>query len=244
MNATYPKTFDLFQVQVQLVPYVSTDLRMVELTTLDATARDILQEDIPYRRLDADYFIWIEQTVAQVQKAHSQGRIPHKAYSGLMNRYRGIQKWTEDNISKKDLKAAKKRSSLAKYSPPQTTRKEESEPEFQNGTSDDPRPYLYPAGGVWEYTVPIDPEVIKIIDSIRVEAMSKGWSEASLYQNRGHFIAGKWYGLICVLDKTDKIERIDEDIIYIRTFKGSAIPPEGEIVKFPNLDYEEPHASR
>jgi len=238
MIATHTQTFDLFQEQVQLVPYVSTDLRMVELTAPDVTSRDIIREDIPYRRLDADYFVWIEQTVSQVQKAHAQGRIPQKAYSGLMNRYRVIQKWTEDNICKKDLDAARKRSSLAEYSPPQANRKEESEPESRRDASVDPRPYLYPTDGVWEYTVPIDPEVIKIINSIRDEALSKGWSEAALYQNRGHFIAGKWYGLICILDKTDRIEKIDEDIIYIRTFKGSAVPPEGEIVKFPNLNYE------
>ena len=106
------------------------------------------------------------------------------------------------------------------------------------------RSYRYPDDGHWEYTVPIDPDVVRIIDSIRDEALSKGWSEASLYQNRGHFIAGKWYGLICILDKTDQISRIDEDIIYIRTFKGSAIPPEGEIVKFPNLNYEERNADK
>jgi hypothetical protein len=106
------------------------------------------------------------------------------------------------------------------------------------------RSYRYPDDGHWEYTVPIDPDVVRIIDSIREEALSKGWTEASLYQNRGHFIAGKWYGLICILDKTDRIETIDEDIICIRTFKGSAVPPEGEIVKFTNLDYEERNANK
>ena len=98
------------------------------------------------------------------------------------------------------------------------------------------KPYQYPVSGHWEYTVPIDPEVIKIIDSIKNEALSKGWTEASLYQNRGHFIAGKCYGLVCILDKTDLIEKIEKDLIYIRTFKGSAVPQEGEIVKFPNLN--------
>ncbi len=152
-----------------------------------------------------------------------------------MAQYRIIKKWIEDNFSKKELNAAQRRSTLAEYDPPQSVKIEKPKPESKKDTL--PEPFLYPAGGHWEHTVPIDPDVVKIIDNIRDEALSKNWAEASLYQNRGHFIAGKWYGLICMLDKTDKIIKIDSQYIHIRTFKGSMIPPEGMMVKFENPNY-------
>ena len=226
------QTIGLFQKQMQLVPYVSPDLKFIELPISENHHQDVIREGVTFRRLDADYFVWIEQTVTLVQKAHARGRIPQKAYSGLMNRYRVVQKWIEANISRKVLIAARKRSNLAEYSPPQAVGKEKPQPE-----SPKPRPYLFPVGGVWEHTVPIDPAVVKLVDAIRDEALSKGWTEASLYQNRGHYPAGKWYGLVCVLDITDRIEKIDDQSIHIRTFKGAAIPAGGEIVKYPNQNY-------
>ena len=230
----------LFQQElVQSIPYVSTDLRMIELSKPKARLQDMVIDGITYRRLDAQYFVWIEGRMRVAQNAVQKGRLTEYALQALTSRFEPISDWVNENIDDRSLAAARKLFESSSYNPPAAALPKptkNSEPEL-------PKPYLYPGTGQWEYTVPIDPEVVKIIDSIRDEAISKGWSEAALYQNRGHFIAGKWYGLICILDKTDKIERIDEDLIYIRTFKGSAVPPEGEIVKFPNLEYEERHAS-
>ncbi len=225
----------LFQQElVQSIPYVSTDLRMIELTTRDARNQDMLIDGTTYRKLDAQFFIWIEGRMELAEKAAQNGKISDDAIQALLSRFQQIKDWVDENIDERNLSAARRLFESSNYSPPPAAL---PKPEPA-------KPFLYPTTGNWQYTVPIDPEVVKIIDSIRDEALSKGWSKATLYQNRGHFIAGKWYGLICILDKTDRIERIDGDIIYIRTFKGSAIPPEGEIVKFPNLEYEERHASR
>jgi len=225
----------LFQQElVQSIPYVSTDLRMIELNTREARQQDMVVDNTSYRRLEAQYFVWIENRMELARKAAQNGKISNEALRSLLTRFQQIKDWVDENIDSSNLVAVRRLFESANYSPPPAALSK-PEPAQQ---------YLYPATGHWEYTVSIDPEVVKIIDSIRDKALSKGWSEASLYQNRGHFIAGKWYGLICILDKTDRIERIDEDIIHIRTFKGSAVPPEGEIVKFPNLEYEERHASK
>jgi len=224
----------LFQQElVQYIPYVSTDLRMVELTARDARRQDMIIEGTNFRRLDAQYFVWIERRVELARNAAKDGNISDKALQNLMSQFRQIKDWVDENIEDRYLSAARKLFENTSYTPPPAALPKPKviiEPEPV-------RSYRYPDDGHWEYTVPIDPDVVKIIDSIRDEALSKGWSEASLYQNRGHFIAGKWYGLICILDKTDLIEKIDNDLIYIRTFKGSAVPPEGEIVKFPNLNF-------
>ena len=232
---THSQTVNLFQEDTQLIPYVSTDLKILNHTISNSQNRDIVHAGTSFRRLDADYFIWISQAVDKIEKAYSQNRIPQKAYAGMIAQYRIIKKWIEDNVSKKDLNAAQRRSTLAEYAPPQSVKIEKPKAESPKATLQEP--FLYPVGGHWEHTVPIDPEVVKIIDAIRDEALSKNWAEASLYQNRGHFIAGKWYGLICMLDRTDKIQKIDSKHIHIRTFKGSAIPPEGMMVKFENPNY-------
>ncbi len=237
----------LFQQElVQTIPYVSTDLRMIELSTRQARQQDMVINGISYRRLDAKYFVWIEGRMKLAQNAVHNGRLTEVALHSLTTRFEPIKDWVAENIDSRNLVAVRKLFENTNYSPPPAALPKPKEILKTNEDSkpESAQPYLYPTTGHWEYTVSIDPNVVKIIDSICDEAISKGWSEASLYQNRGHFIAGKWYGLICILDKTDRIERIDEDIIYIRTFKGSAVPPEGEIVKFPNLEYEERHASR
>ena len=234
------------QERVQCIPYVAIDLKMIELTSKEAKQQDILLDDTSYRRLDAQYFVWIERRMELAQKAMQNGKISNEALQALISRFQQIKEWVEENIGDESLSAARNLFESTNYSPPPAALPKPKVIDKSNeSTKSEPvLTFLYPPTGQWEYTVPIDPEVVKIIDSIREEAMSKGWTEASLYQNRGHFIAGKCYGLICILDKTDRIERIDEDIISIHTFKGSAVPPEGEIVKFPNLEYEERHADK
>ena len=225
----------LFQQElVQQIPYVSTDLRMVELTARGAKCQDMIIEGTSYRRLDAQYFVWIERRIELARNAAKDGKISDEALQNLMSQFLQIKDWVDENIENRFLTAARNLFENASYRPPPAAL-----PKPKVVIEPEPfRSYRYPENGHWEHTVPIDPDVVKIIDSIRDEALSKGWTEASLYQNRGHFIAGKWYGLICILDKTDQIENIDEDLIYIRTFKGSAVPPEGEIVKFPNLNFK------
>jgi len=237
----------LFQMeQIQSIPFVSTDLRIIELARSKAKKRDIVIEGTTYRKLDAQYFLWIEDRMRLAEKAVQNGKMSEIAFQALNTRFEPIKEWITENLDVQAVATAKKLFKNYGYDPPPAALPKPKEMDKSCGDNDhQPKPsapYLYPKTGNWEYTVPIDPDVVKIIDSIRDEAMSKGWSEAALYQNRAHFVASKLYGLICMLDKTDVIERIEEDIIYIRTFKGSAIPPEGEVVKFPNLEYEERHA--
>jgi len=160
MFLSLTQTTDLFQKQVQLVPYVSTDLKLLEQPASNSQSRDIVHGGVSFRRLDADYFVWIEQTITQIQKAHTQGRIPQKAYSDLLSRYQVIQKWIEVNISKKDLNAARKRSALAAYNPPPAARPTPVQPKSNAISPRESAPHLYPAEGFWEHTVPIDPEVV------------------------------------------------------------------------------------
>ena len=231
------------QELVQLVPYVSTDLRWVDVTEPNAQRRDLLIDGIWYRRLGAQYFMWIERRVELARKASLQGKISDAALDSLLVRFQKIKIWIDENLSSENLKAAKRLAGNSSYDPPLSATpppkpmvNQETKVTHNSKKSES---YRYPAGGVWEHSVPIAPAVVKLVDAIREEALSKGWTEASLYQNRGHYPAGNWYGLVCLLDITDRIEKIDNQFIYIRTFKGAAVPSGGEIVRFLNPNFEE-----
>ena len=247
MKANFSQSMLFRQEQVQLIPFVATDLRMVELTASEANQRDAAINGVTYRRLDAQYFVWIERQMDRAEKARVAGKLSAVALTILQERFAPIKSWVAENLDQHSIEAARKLFATAGYEPPKSA---QSKPVLQpNGEHHQlgrqqpihqelPSVYLYPPDGNWEYTAKVDPGAVKLIDAIRDEALSKGWTMATLYQNRGHFIAGKWYGLICVLDSTDVIVSVEPEFITIRTFKGSAIPPEGEIVQFPNLRWE------
>jgi len=230
-----------------MIPHVTTDLRMVDLTASEAKQRDIVIADLTYRRLDAQYFVWIERQMDRADKAKAAGKLSAESFTVLQERFAPIKSWVAENLGQHILEAARKLFATAGYEPPKSAQpKPVRQPNGEGHQLGRQQPemnaakgFRYPPDGNWEYTSKVDPGAVKLIDAIRDEALSKGWTMASLYQNRGHIIAGKWYGLICVLDSTDVIVSVDSEFITIRTFKGSAIPPEGEIVQFPNMRWED-----
>ena len=236
------------QELVQMIPHVTTDLRMVDLTASEAKQRDVVIADLAYRRLDAQYFVWIERQMDRADKAKAAGKLSAESFTVLQERFAPIKSWVAENLDQHSLEAARKLFATAGYEPPKSAQpkpvRQDSGEHHQLGRQQpnhraSASVYLYPPDGNWEYTAKVDIGAVKLIDAIRDEALSKGWTMATLYQNRGHFIAGKWFGLICILDLTDVIVSVDPEFITIRTFKGSAIPPEGEIVQFPNMRWED-----
>ena len=69
-------------------------------------------------------------------------------------------------------------------------------------------PHLFPEDGDWKFTQPVRSSTVPKVDAIRDQALSLGWSEAQLYQNRGRFRfpCGQDYGLVCFLEE-DKSHR-------------------------------------
>ncbi len=69
--------------------------------------------------------------------------------------------------------------------------------ELVNGDFDEE--YLYPRNGDWRFTQPVQRSTLDKVNAIRELALSLGWHEARLYQNRGQlrFPCGDDWGLVC-----------------------------------------------
>ncbi len=79
------------------------------------------------------------------------------------------------------------------------------------------RPYLYPRDGDWRFTQRVRTSAVPKVDAIRDQALSLGWREARLYQNRGRFRfpCGEDYGLVCFLDENKRIGEVTRQSIEI-----------------------------
>jgi hypothetical protein len=67
--------------------------------------------------------------------------------------------------------------------------------------------------------------VVAQVDAIRDQALALGWSEAGLYQNRGHlrFPNGDTYGLVCFLHGDRTIGEVTAQCIEIVSPRGSRL---------------------
>jgi hypothetical protein len=78
--------------------------------------------------------------------------------------------------------------------------------------------WLFPAEeSDWPCSQPVKPEDIAKVDAIRDKAMTCGWTETALYQNRGRykFPIGPGYGLICFVGDARIIGKVTEKHIEI-----------------------------
>lgn len=80
------------------------------------------------------------------------------------------------------------------------------------------------------------------MDATRDHALALGWTEARLYQNRGHFRfpCGGEYGLVCFVGEDKQVGEVTTQ--YIEILVGS--PPRESRLRFYNLDVDQPWLSR
>jgi len=95
--------------------------------------------------------------------------------------------------------------------------------------------HLFPADEDWPLTESVTAQALAQVDAIRDHALSLGWTEASLYQNRGRlrFPAGGENGLVCFLHSDDQIGEVSAQSIEI-------IRPSGNRLRCYNRDAPQP----
>jgi len=223
------------QELVQSTPYVSTDLRMTELTAPEAVRQDMMIEGVWYRRLDAQYYVWIERQVELAQRIAKQDKITKPALDALLSRFQDVKEWVDENLGDDKLQAAKKLLDPATYAPPPAAQPMSGMNEKPSAPSSKTAPHLYPAYGDWKFTRPVSPEVVAQVDAIRDKALALGWSEARLYQNRGNikYPCGQDWGLVCTLDNGQTIGEVTSQ--YIEIFTQSGVRQ-----RFINFDVDQP----
>lgn len=210
----------------QTALFVATNLETWEAKPPIKTGQDRECEACGFRRLDPEYYAWLHARMTAAQKHYRAGRIPSRRYEELRARFNTVHTWAIERFGEQELLVAIKILDPTRYEPPNV--KEEPEPV-------PPTPHVYPIEGDWIVTQAVLPTAITKVNAIREEAMSQGWSEAQLYQNRGRlaFPYGQDYGLVCFLDDNDQVGEITRQAIEI-------IDKWGNKLRFYNLEIDQP----
>ncbi len=220
--------------------YVSTDLNSWKTDESDHLARDIGINGTCFRRLDPDYYAWLRHKMDLAKKAAHSGRLLAQAFDTLRTRFNEIHAWAIAHLGEAALCSAVRSLDLKTYGPPRLDaldgRPGAARPVVKNTAPPTP-PYLFPKDCDWRFTQRVRSSAIPKVDAIREQALSLGWSEARLYQNRGRFRfpCGEDYGLVCFLDERKRIGEVTRQSIEI-----VGPPPEEYRTRFFNPDVEQP----
>lgn len=210
------------------VPWVSTDLKTWCPRDPGRIASDVQINDRCYRRLDPAYFAWLRTRMHEVKAAFDAGRVQALAFEELRQRFNGIQTCAVELFGEEALLEAVRMLDPRRYRPPMPD-------EFERPRAVDPgsvRPDL-----AFERLA----RAKSLVDVIRDQALSLGWTEESLYFCEGYerrpYAAG--YGLACYISDADKIGEVTRGSIEI-----IGPPPREVRARFYNQAVEQPWIRR
>jgi len=228
--------------------YAATNLDSWETDKPRYFARDVGMDGICYRRLDPEYYAWLRHKMALAKKALEAGRLVSAAFDGLRTRFNAIHAWAVARFGEDDLLAAVRRLDPKTYPPPTLGMVQQDQPSSVSLSRPVPNPstppveqYLYPKDGEWRFTEKVPQSAIDKVDAIRDQALSLGWSEARLYQNRGRFRfpCGEDFGLVCFVGYNERIGEVTRQYIEI-----VGPPPRENRLRFHNPDVDQPWLKR
>lgn len=204
------------------VLYVATNLECWETATPHYHTLDISIDKTCFRRLDPDYYAWLKYKMALAKKAADLGRLSSSAFETLRTRFNVIHTWAIEHYGEDELLSAVQTLDPKTYSPPvlETFGQDNWPPPVQPVPEKTPPAvpqYLFPKEGEWRFTQQVPPTAVAKVDAIRDKALSLGWNEARLYQNREclRFPYGQDYGLVCFVDGNVRIGEVTRQSIEI-----------------------------
>jgi len=202
--------------------YAATNLESWDTDRPHYYARDVGIDDICFRRLDPDYYAWLRYKMALAKRAVDSGRISSSAFEMLRARFNDIRAWGMEHFGEGTLLSAIQSLDPKTYSPPvlETFGQGVQYPPKQAAPEKTTRAvpqYLFPKEGDWPFTQEVSPSAVAKVNAIRDKAVSLGWSEARLYQNRGclRFPYGQDYGLVCFVDDNVRVGEVTRQSIEI-----------------------------
>lgn len=217
--------------------YVATDLDRFETSEPQVLAPDVTISGRCYRRLDPPYYAWLRSRVVAAKRALDAGRLATAAFEALRAGFNAIHTWAVKHLGEAALVAAARAFNPKVYVPPRADDDDFDgarvpHPATPGGPSSGHR---FPPRGAWPFTQPVSPDAVAKVDAVRGRALALGWSEAALFQNRGHLafpVGGEW-GLVCFLDEGATVGAVAREAITIEHARGAAM-------QFPNRDVAQP----
>jgi hypothetical protein len=228
--------------------YAATNLDSWETEKPRHFARDVGIDGVCYRRLDPEYYAWLRHKMALAKKALESGRLDPAAFDGLRTRFNAIHAWAVERFGEDELLAAVRSLDPKTYPPLSIDPAAQSRPVSTAPVAPVAyhparviEQYLYPKDGEWRFTEKVPQSAVDKVDAIRDQAISLGWSETRLYQNRGRFRfpCGEDYGLVCFVDAKERIGDVTRQYIEI-----IGPPPRENRLRFHNPDVDQPWLKR
>ena len=222
-QSTGKETYKIHKECVEPPPvyYVATDLDCRKFQTVNC--QDIDHYGKVYRKLAPEYFAWLRSRMLLARSAHKSGKFNDTDWNILRGRFNDLQEVAIRKFGKDVLEKALKSFDPRAYVIPTVAKNETV-----------PAQHIYPGDQSYKFTQAVTHSALTKVNVIRDEAISKGWSEARLYQNQGcfKFPCGQDYGLICFLDNECETGTITKQSIEIKHGANS--------LRFYNTDAEQP----
>jgi len=193
--------------------YISSDLEIIEEYNNTYFAKQVLINDKGFTVLTPEVYSWLRQRMEKAHTAYKAGKLAEQSWNALRERFYpvhdwAVQAWGNDAIEK--LLESPQKNPFAVFKKPMGAKPKQDDS------------YLYPVDGDWPCIHPVLPDAIAKVDAIKDKAISLGWSEARLYQNRGRFKfpLGGDYGLVCFVGKNDSLGEVTRQFIEIFRTSG------------------------
>jgi hypothetical protein len=210
---------DLVHVSARTSLFVSTTLDTWTTTQPEIFARDVQINDAAYRRLDPEYYAWLRSRMNLAKLAAGAGRLGQDAFDQLREKFNAVHDWAVAHFGEDSLREAVRNLDTRTYAPPA------AEPD---------RP-VRPAHAAESSAS----ETVAMVDAIRDQAISLGWTAETLYgsgaSSRAPF--GKTCGLASLLRTTDRIGEVTRQSVEIILVNGVR-------QRFYNPDVEHPWIRR
>lgn len=210
---------DLVHVSSWTALFVSTSLDTWITSQPEIFARDVQIDDTAYRRLDPEYYAWLRSRMNLAKLAAGAGQITRDAFDDLREKFNALHEWAVARFGEDSLREAVRNLDTRTYAPPVA----------------EPDQTMRPARAAERSAA----ETVSMVDAIRDQAISLGWTEESLYgaDASSRALFGKACGLANLLKATDRIGEVTRQSIEI-------ILANGVRQRFYNPDVEQPWIRR
>ena len=206
--------------------FVATTLESWDTDEPHIYARDVTLDGVCYRRLDPEYYAWLRHRMTRARAAADAGKLPGPAFARLRDAFNAVHAWATAHLGDRALAAAVGELDVKQYRPPVALPPEPDQPEPPARSRPSmPAGHCFPKGGDWPYFQEVTQDAVARVDAIRDQALTLGWTEARLYQNRGRLRHpyGQDYGLVCCLGRDERIGEVTREWIALHRPNGSVL---------------------
>jgi hypothetical protein len=182
-----------------------------------AFARDVQLNDTAYRRLDPEYYAWLRNRMNMAKLAVLAGQLSQEAFDATRDSFNRIHEWAMNHLGEAALQEGVRTLDARDYHPPVAEPWDCHE--------------IPPALGKDD----AHPEALAMVDAIREQAISLGWTQDRLYATSAP--QRRLRGLASYLNPGDRIGAVTRESIEI-------ILASNTCQRFYNPDAEQPWVRR